>query len=69
MIEGQGTYRWLNLDGTYGDGKNWNDLPAEMEALILFLPDAPLDPHTQEEHDYMETFVPRLREAMSRCRR
>ena len=69
MIEGQGRYRWLNLDGTYGEGTNWSDLPEELSEVILFLPDAPPEPHTPEEHDYMATFVPRLNEVLSRCRR
>ena len=66
---GTGRYEWVNLDGTPGEGKHWDDVPAAMDRIIAFVPDYPDPPHTQEDHDGMATFNDRLHEALARCRR
>lgn len=68
-MAGEGRYSWVGLDGELRHGTHWDELPAEMETLVAFVPDAPEPPHTQEDHDLMATFDDRLKEAMSRCRR
>ena len=66
---GTGKYSWVDLDSTLRHGTHWNDLPAQMDRIVAFVPDYPEGPHTQEEHDVMATFNGQLQEAMNRCRR
>lgn len=68
-MNGQGRYSWIDLDGTPRHGIHWDDLPAEMDRLVAFVPDYPEPPHTEEEHALMETFDAKLKEALARCRR
>lgn len=65
---GAGFYQWIDLDGKMQTGNHWDDLPDEMDAIIAFVPDYPEGPHTQIEHEAMETFNHKLQEAMKRCR-
>ena len=66
---GEGSYMWVGLDGVTRSGDHWDDLPERMDRIIVFSPDYPEAPHTQEQHDEMERFSERLREAMRRCLR
>ena len=66
---GEGRYSWIDLEGVLRHGTHWDDLPAEMDRIVAFVPDAPAPPHTAAEHDAMATFNDRLQEAMRRCRR
>ena len=68
-MSGEGRYSWVDLDGKLCHGRHWDDLPAEMDRIIAFEPDAPDPPHTQEEHDLMATFNDKFQEALKRCRR
>lgn len=49
---------------------NFDDIPEQIEHVIKFLPDVPVeDPetgHTVEEHEFMDTFTPKLQELMER---
>jgi hypothetical protein len=47
----------------------YEDIPETFDNLIEFAPEYPEPPHTQEQHDYIETFVPKLNELLSRERR
>ena len=42
---------------TYTD---YDDIPNTFDHVIKFNPDWPEPPHTQEDHDYMETFNDKL---------
>ena len=42
---------------TYDD---YDDIPSTFDNVIKFNPDWPEPPHTQEDHDYMETFNDKL---------
>ena len=66
---GSGKYTWIDLDGDLQKGSNWDKIPEKIRELIEFNPCAPDPPHTQEQHDYMETFNNRLKEAMKKCQR
>ncbi len=66
---GAGTYEWVDAAGELCRGTHWDDLPAQMDRLVRFEPAIPPEPHSQADHDLIDTFVPRLREAMQRCRR
>ena len=43
---------------------NYNDIPDMFEHVIKYAPDWPRPPHTQEDHDYMETFNNKLQRLM-----
>ena len=45
---------------------NVNDIPEKFDHLIKFLPTLPSEPHTQEDHDYINSFVPKMREVQKR---
>ena len=68
-MNGAGIYVWRAVDGSLGEAANWDDLPVEMEFIVRFEPTAPAEPHTQEDHDYLETFNAKIHEVMKRCRR
>ena len=50
---------------TYTD---YDDIPDTFEHVIKFIPDWPEPPHTQDDHDYMETFNDKLQLLMERER-
>ena len=58
------------IDGQLVTYSNFDNIPEKIEHVIKFLPDFPEgDPetgHTVEEHEYMETFTPKLQELMER---
>jgi len=43
-----------------------NDIPDEFDHLIKFVPEEPPEPHTQEDHDYINSFVSKMREIEKR---
>ena len=47
---------------------NSEDIPQVFDNLIEFIPDYPPPPHTEEQHEYMHTFKPKLDELMKRER-
>ena len=46
----------------------YEDIPMEFDHVIKFFPKWPEGPHTDEEHEYMETFNDKLKELMQRER-
>ena len=46
----------------------YEDIPMEFDHVIKFEPDFPEEPHTDEDHEYMETFNDKLQELMKRER-
>ena len=46
----------------------YEDIPLEFDHVIKFEPDFPEEPHTDEDHEYMETFNDKLQELMKRER-
>ena len=68
-MNGQGRYSWIDTGGTLRHGTHWDDLPAEMDRLVAFVPNYPAPPHTPEDHAMIEMFGGKLREALARCRR
>jgi len=44
----------------------YDDIPQEFEHLILFNPEIPEGPHTDEEHEYIEQLNDRMKELMKR---
>lgn len=66
---GEGRYSWIDLEGVLHHGTHWDDLPANMDRIVAFVPDHPAPPHTAAEHAAMATFAGKLEEVMHRCRR
>ena len=50
---------------TYED---FDEIPMEFDNLISFKPDAPEPPHSEEDHQEMETYNAKLQELMKRER-
>ena len=48
--------------------ENYDDIPETFDNVIEFLPECPEPPHTQEQHDYIETFSLKLKELLKRER-
>jgi hypothetical protein len=48
---------------------NYEDIPEEFDNVIKFNPDYPPEPHSEEDHELLETYVPKLHELLSRERR
>ena len=48
------------------DYTNVNDIPKEFDHLIKFLPTLPPEPHTQSDHDLIDSFMPKMREIQKR---
>ena len=47
---------------------NYDDIPMVFDNLISFKPDAPEPPHSEEDHQEMETYNAKLQELMKRER-
>ena len=47
---------------------NFDDIPLEFDHLIQFLPEMPSPPHTEAEHEEMESWVPKFKELLKRQR-
>ena len=45
---------------------NVNDIPEEFDHLIKFVPIEPPEPHTQADHDYINTFPIKFSEIFKR---
>jgi hypothetical protein len=45
---------------------NWEDIPEKFDNVIKFNPYMPPPPHTEKEHDEIESWMPRFKELMSR---
>ena len=44
------------------DYTNVDDIPEKFDHLIKILPTLPPEPHSQEDHDYINTFPNKFRE-------
>jgi len=48
---------------------DYDEIPSEFDNLILFSPDIPEGPHTDEEHDMIEQLNDKMKEVMKREKR
>ena len=48
---------------------NADDIPEKFDHLIEFVPKEPPEPHTQEDHDYINTFPEKFKEVFAREQR
>lgn len=53
----------------YMEFHDWNDIPMEFDNLIRFEPAVIPEPHTEEEHEIMESYNDKLQELMKRERK
>lgn len=68
MRMGAGIYRFI-VAGELRSCYHWDDIPADIDELVAFKPDIPPEPHTPEEHAFIEALPSKLREVMKRCQR
>jgi len=54
------------VDGVKRTYQNYKDIPKSFDNLIKFDPEYPEPPHTQEQHEIMETYNDKLMELMKR---
>ena len=54
----------VKINGELVTYTNYDDIPDTFDHVIKFNPDWPESPHTQEDHDYMETFIDKLQRLM-----
>ena len=45
---------------------NYDDIPTKFDHVISFEPDSPEPPHSEEDHEEMETYNAKLQELMRR---
>ena len=48
------------------DYTNVDDIPEKFDHLIKFLPTALPEPHTEEEHEHIDSFMDKFREISKR---
>jgi hypothetical protein len=47
----------------------YDDIPSEFDNLIMFAPEIPEGPHTDEEHEMIEQLNDKMKDVMSREKR
>ena len=57
----------IRINGLIKTYNNFDDIPNSFEHVISFKPDYPEGPHTEEEHNHMESFNGKLQELLSRA--
>ena len=45
---------------------DYDDIPESFDNVIVFKPDYPEPPHTEEQHNYISTFESKLKQLMER---
>ena len=66
-MKGEGKYEYLDGTGRFYKCDNWNAIPDDVTEIICFHPEYPPPPHTQADHDYIETFNEKFTEACNRA--
>ena len=46
--------------------ENYDDIPETFDNVIEFLPEYPEPPHTEEQHEYIDSFAFKLKELLKR---
>ena len=60
---------FLIKDGVnYMEFHNYDDIPMSFDNLIRFAPEVIPEPHTEEQHELMESYNDKLKELMKRER-
>ena len=45
---------------------DYNNIPDKFDNVVIFKPEYPPSPHSEEDHAYIETFDSKLKELMKR---
>lgn len=56
----------ITIDGVVHSYTNYNDIPMVFDNLIRFEPEVIPEPHTEEQHEIMESYNDKLKELMKR---
>ena len=59
-------YFKILIDGRTKVYQNFEDIPESFEYVITFSPEIPPEPHTEEQHEEIESWGDMLKELMSR---
>ncbi len=52
------------ISGRLHEYSSYEDIPAVFDHVIEFRPEIPLGPHTQEQHDEIDAWVPKFERLM-----
>jgi hypothetical protein len=52
------------IDGTLHEYQQYEDIPAQFDHVIEFIPEYPLGPHTDAEHEELDQWDSRLQRLM-----
>lgn len=61
----EGVFQVL-LDGKVVTYTKYDDIPDRFDNLIRFAPDIPPEPHTEEQHEWIESLPETMNELMGR---
>jgi hypothetical protein len=56
----------ITIDGAVHRYTNYDDIPMVFDNLIRFEPEIIPEPHTEEQHEIMESYNDKLKELMKR---
>ena len=56
----------ITIDGVVYRYTNYDDIPMVFDNLIRFEPEVIPEPHTEEQHEIMESYNDKLKELMKR---
>ena len=56
----------VKIGTSFLEFSNSTDIPDEFDHLIKFVPEEPPEPHTQEDHDFINTFNDKFQEVFKR---
>ena len=56
----------ITIDGVVYRYTNYDDIPMVFDNLIRFEPEVIPEPHTEEQHEIMESYNDKLKELMQR---
>lgn len=58
----------IMVNGVLKEYNKYEDIPAEFDHVISFVPEIPEGPHTHEQHEEIEQWNTKLQELMKRER-
>jgi hypothetical protein len=56
------------IDGELKKYTDYDDIPEKIDNVIQCLFDYPEPPHTDEQHEEMETYIPKMNELLERSK-
>lgn len=54
----------IKIKGVLHTFDRYEDIPDEFDNVIEFMPEIPPGPHTQEQHDEIDSWIPRFQRLM-----